>query len=100
MDDFAINKYEVSNYEFRNFVRDTNYSTESEQFGWSFVFEAAIPEHIKSTITEVSYGSGSGRSCISRFDRGGGNNSVSGGVLIAAVVGDCPCSDGVHGSIY
>jgi formylglycine-generating enzyme len=45
--------YEVSNNEFREFVRNTHYVTESEKFGWSFVFETAVPKHIKDTITEV-----------------------------------------------
>ena len=53
MSDFFINKYEVSNNEFREFVADTGYVTESEKFGWSFVFESAIPDEIKENITEV-----------------------------------------------
>lgn len=53
MSDFFINKYEVSNNEFREFVDDTGYVTESEKFGWSFVFESAIPDEIKENITEA-----------------------------------------------
>lgn len=53
LSDFYINKYEVSNNEYRDFVHDTHYVTESEKFGWSFVFEHAIPAHIKDTITQA-----------------------------------------------
>mmetsp|Transcript_5265 Transcript_5265/g.8680 ORF Transcript_5265/g.8680 Transcript_5265/m.8680 type:complete len:413 (+) Transcript_5265:157-1395(+) len=51
--DFYINKYEVSNNEYREFVDDTQYVTESEKFGWSFVFEHAIPPRIRDTITQA-----------------------------------------------
>eukprot|EP01035_Chromulina_nebulosa_P020313 gene20313-26367_t len=53
---FYIDKYEVSNDKYLEFVKSTNYTTESELFGWSFVFESAIPNHIKKHITEAVYG--------------------------------------------
>lgn len=36
---FYIDKHEVSNKKFREFVEDTNYQTEAEKFGDSFVFK-------------------------------------------------------------
>ena len=38
------------------FVEDTEFKTESELFGWSFVFEHAVPEHIKHNITQSVLG--------------------------------------------
>jgi hypothetical protein len=37
----------VSNEEYREFVQSTGYRTESEAFGWSFVFESAVPPQLK-----------------------------------------------------
>ena len=34
----------VSNEQFREFVRATEYKTESERFGWSFVFHTHVPK--------------------------------------------------------
>lgn len=54
---FHIDKYEVSNEKYREFVQHTNYKTESELFGWSFVFEHAnIPKQIKESITQAVAG--------------------------------------------
>lgn len=50
---FSINKYEVSNSEFMMFVRETNYITEAETFGDSFVFEMLLSEETKSQIDQV-----------------------------------------------
>ena len=41
---FAIDRYPVTNDLFRKFVDATGYLTESETFGWSFVFYAHIPK--------------------------------------------------------
>jgi len=38
VDPFYIDKYAVSNKQFQQFVEETNYITEAEQFGWSYVF--------------------------------------------------------------
>jgi formylglycine-generating enzyme required for sulfatase activity len=41
---FYIDIYAVSNRQFDAFVRETNYRTDAEKFGWSFVFHTLIPE--------------------------------------------------------
>lgn len=53
---FYMDKYEVSNDAFLRFVNATKYRTESEVFGWSFVFESAIPERHKRHITQAVLG--------------------------------------------
>lgn len=50
---FFIDKYEVSNADFLSFIQSTNFTTESEIFGWSFVFEHAIAPEIKAGITSA-----------------------------------------------
>jgi formylglycine-generating enzyme required for sulfatase activity len=40
---FRIDTYPVTNRDFRAFVEATNYRTESEDFGWSFVFWMHVP---------------------------------------------------------
>lgn len=44
MEAFYLDKYEVSNEHFNSFVESTNYITEAEKFGDSFIFESVIPE--------------------------------------------------------
>jgi len=39
---FLLQKYEVSNRQFAQFVLETGYKTESEQFNWSFCFEGTL----------------------------------------------------------
>nr|WP_255409168.1 SUMF1/EgtB/PvdO family nonheme iron enzyme [Halococcus sp. IIIV-5B] len=39
LDSFYVDRFAVTNAEFLKFVRATGYTTEAEQFGWSFVFE-------------------------------------------------------------
>jgi formylglycine-generating enzyme required for sulfatase activity len=41
---FWIDRVPVTNELFSRFVQETNYRTEAERFGWSFVFWAHIPE--------------------------------------------------------
>jgi len=55
LDPFYMDRYPVSNEQFREFVRATEYKTEAERFGWSFVFykQVAADEyerHIADTI--------------------------------------------------
>lgn len=44
VDSFYIGKYAVTNAEFLQFVRDTGYTTDAEEFGWSFVFQDFLSE--------------------------------------------------------
>lgn len=53
---FKLDKYEVSNAKFAEFVSATNYKTDSESYGWSFVFESAIPPHLKENIHQAVMG--------------------------------------------
>ncbi|KAL8198751.1 UNVERIFIED_CONTAM: Inactive C-alpha-formylglycine-proteinrating enzyme 2 [Gekko kuhli] len=49
---FLMDKYPVSNRDFREFVQDRKYKTEAEKFGWSFVFEDFVPENLKKKVTQ------------------------------------------------
>jgi formylglycine-generating enzyme required for sulfatase activity len=44
VDPFYMDAYPVSNAQFGEFVRSTGYRTESERFGWSFVFHNHIAQ--------------------------------------------------------
>jgi sulfatase modifying factor 1 len=50
IDPFYIDQHAVTNAEFLQFVRDTGYTTEAEEFGWSFVFQDFLPEGAKSHV--------------------------------------------------
>ncbi|MCY4579749.1 MAG: formylglycine-generating enzyme family protein [Chloroflexi bacterium] len=39
---FYIDRYAITNEEFERFVRETDYKTEAERFGWSFVFHMFV----------------------------------------------------------
>jgi len=41
---FYMDRYPVTNEQFAEFVKATSYVTESERFGWSFVFQNHIPK--------------------------------------------------------
>ncbi|XP_018426519.1 PREDICTED: sulfatase-modifying factor 2 [Nanorana parkeri] len=49
---FAIDKYPVTNKNFREFVRATKYKSEAETFGWSFVFEDFVTDELKKKVTQ------------------------------------------------
>ena len=49
---FVIDKYPVTNENFRKFVRAQKFKTEAENFGWSFVFRTFVPEKVRSKITQ------------------------------------------------
>lgn len=46
---FTCDAFCVTGYRFAQFVATTNYITEAELFGWSFVFRGHVPEAITST---------------------------------------------------
>lgn len=49
---FKMDKYPVTNSNFREFVRVQKYKTEAETFGWSFVFQDFVSEELKSKVTQ------------------------------------------------
>ena len=53
---FSLDEAEVSNNQFAEFVAETGYVTESETFGWSFVFHLALTSEAKEGITEAVHG--------------------------------------------
>ncbi|MCP3028539.1 formylglycine-generating enzyme family protein [Halobacillus sp. A5] len=44
VDSFYIDAHTVSNADFQQFIKETGYKTEAEQYGWSFVFYQFIPD--------------------------------------------------------
>jgi formylglycine-generating enzyme required for sulfatase activity len=46
---FLIDKTTVTNADFVRFAKETGYTTEAEQFGWSFVFYQFLPEKLLQT---------------------------------------------------
>lgn len=49
---FKMDKYPVTNSDFREFVRMQKYKTEAQTFGWSFVFQDFVSGEMKSKITQ------------------------------------------------
>lgn len=52
IDSFYIDKYTVTNAEFLEFIEDTNYKTEAEKFGWSFVFYMFLSEEVAKKVSQ------------------------------------------------
>ncbi len=46
---FTIGATTVTNSQFASFVEETDYTTEAEEFGWSFVFAMFLPEDFEPT---------------------------------------------------
>ncbi len=46
---FAISATTVTNSQFARFVAETDYTTEAEEFGWSFVFAMFLPDDFEPT---------------------------------------------------
>ena len=44
LDDFYIDQFPVTNESFADFVRATQYQTEAQRFGWSFVFQGHLAQ--------------------------------------------------------
>lgn len=53
VDPFYMDRTTVTNEEFSQFVKETNYQTEAEQFGWSFVFHLFVAKHIAASAQRV-----------------------------------------------
>ncbi|XP_060841837.1 formylglycine-generating enzyme [Rhopalosiphum padi] len=53
LDDYFIDKYEVSNLEFKKFVDTSGYQTEAEVFGDSFVFQLFLSKTTLKSITQA-----------------------------------------------
>jgi sulfatase modifying factor 1 len=47
---FYLDECSVTNEQFARFVSETGYVTESESFGWSFVFHLFVPAHAKEYV--------------------------------------------------
>lgn len=57
LDPFYIDVAPVTNAQFADFVRATAYVTESERFGWSFVFQGHLdPERYKRLVEDTVHG--------------------------------------------
>jgi formylglycine-generating enzyme required for sulfatase activity len=52
VDSFYLDTFPVTNRQFREFVRAANYKTESERFGWSFVFHNQLPAEKYRALVE------------------------------------------------
>lgn len=50
--DFYMDKYEVSNQKFREFVKATKYVTEAEKFGDSFLFKSLLSEEQQKELED------------------------------------------------
>ncbi|WP_173917617.1 formylglycine-generating enzyme family protein [Halobacillus sp. Marseille-Q1614] len=50
---FYIDAHTVSNADFREFVKDTGYKTEAEQFGWSFIFYKFISSNTNQKVQQL-----------------------------------------------
>src|SRR5699024_8155767 len=46
---FYFDTYGVTNEEFQQFVQETGYVTESEKYGWSFVFHTLLTKETMNT---------------------------------------------------
>ncbi|SVC89836.1 uncharacterized protein METZ01_LOCUS342690, partial [marine metagenome] len=51
--EFYIDRTAVTNTQFGEFVKDTAYVTEAEQFGWSFVFHMFVPQRVAKKVKEA-----------------------------------------------
>ncbi|MFB9276516.1 formylglycine-generating enzyme family protein [Cohnella cellulosilytica] len=53
VDPFYIAPYAVTNTQFQQFVEETGYVTEAEQFGWTYVFHLFVSEEMKREVVNV-----------------------------------------------
>jgi formylglycine-generating enzyme required for sulfatase activity len=81
---FAISPHAVTNRELREFVRDTEYKTEAQRFGWSYVFHSLAPQRDRwRTASEAPWWVGVEGA---RWDRPEGRKSSIGARLDHPVV--------------
>ncbi|MFB1081586.1 formylglycine-generating enzyme family protein [Jeotgalibacillus sp. JSM ZJ347] len=50
---FYVDKYAVTNRQFKEFVEETNYQTDAEKYGWSFVFHLLLSKEIAARVTQA-----------------------------------------------
>jgi len=59
VDPVYVDRYQVTNAEFLEFVRETGYTTDAERFGWSFVFEdfvaSADRERVMDSVADAPW---------------------------------------------
>ena len=53
---FLLSKYPVTNAEFQQFIDQTGYVTEAEQFGWSYVFHLFVHDKIEPDVIGIPAG--------------------------------------------
>lgn len=56
VDSFYMDPYTVTNREFAQFIEETNYKTEAELFGWSFVFYSFLSEETAKKVKHTVRG--------------------------------------------
>ncbi|MEK3889201.1 formylglycine-generating enzyme family protein [Bacillus sp. FSL K6-3431] len=56
VDDFLMDAYAVTNLQFKEFVEDTKYKTEAENYGWSFVFYKLLSDEAAKSVKQVVTG--------------------------------------------
>jgi sulfatase modifying factor 1 len=56
LDPFYIDRFPVTNEAFDEFVRATDYKTEAERFGWSFVFQGHLEPEQRQRAGEKVFG--------------------------------------------
>lgn len=54
LDSFYIDETTVTNFQFDEFIKSTNYKTEAERFGWSFVFYGLLSEEDQKSDYQVA----------------------------------------------
>ena len=54
LDSFYIDETTVTNFKFAEFIKDTGYKTEAEQYGWSFVFYGLLSEEDQKANYQVA----------------------------------------------
>ncbi|WP_397430212.1 formylglycine-generating enzyme family protein [Planococcus sp. CPCC 101016] len=51
---FYMDSTAVTNEEFKQFIKETGYQTEAEEFGWSFVFYQFLASDLKAVVRQVA----------------------------------------------